>query len=143
MSKQFQLANPLWWVIIPGGFVIIFLLAFYPDVIPFSHFVSNYRTLLIIVLWSIVIAHLFEALIARRICQRLTIDSQSTLLWVIQTFVLGILILYIFISIFIFFFYGRISFVENAQGISTISAINQLLFSVIFFQVILMISFFL
>lgn len=105
MSKNFQLVNRLWWVIIPGAFVIIFILAFYPNVIPLGHFVSNYRTLLIIVLWAIVVAHALEALVALRICRKRKSDSQSTILWMIQTFIIGLLILYFLISMFFFFFH--------------------------------------
>jgi hypothetical protein len=104
MSKRFQLANPLWWAIIPGAFLVIFLIVYYPNVIPLSHLLSSYRTILIIALWATVIAHVFEALVARRMCQKLKIDSQSTLLWTIQTFILGLYIIYVLISIHFLFF---------------------------------------
>lgn len=99
MSKRFQTPNIFWWLSIVGAIFLIFLLAHYPNVIPYSNLsivgdyllnlVTNYRTLLIIVFWSTVIAHAYEAILARRICQELKIDQQSTLLWTIQTFILG------------------------------------------------------
>jgi hypothetical protein len=37
----------------------------------------------------LIVAHVYEAILARRICQTLNIDQGSTLLWTIQTFILG------------------------------------------------------
>jgi hypothetical protein len=99
MTKGFQSVNLFWWVIIPGAIIISFLLAHYHNVIPFrelgglgvllSSVVSNYHTLLIVGFWALVIAHGYEAVVARRICYKLKIDQQSTLLWTIQTFIIG------------------------------------------------------
>jgi len=99
MSKRFQSANILWWIIIPGTIITLFLLSYYPHVIPFSYLSlfgdflsylkSNYRTVLVIVFWAMIIAHVYEAILARRICRKLKIDQQSTVLWTIQTFILG------------------------------------------------------
>ncbi len=99
MSKRFQSPNLFWWIFLPGAFIILFLLAHYPDVIPFnylglfgiflSYLASNYRMALVIVFWGTIIAHIYEAILARRICQKLKIDQQSTRLWTIQTFILG------------------------------------------------------
>jgi len=99
MTKGFQLVNLFWWIIIPGTIIISFLLAHYPNVIPFSQLgglgvllssvVSNYHTLLVVGFWALVIAHGYEAVVARRICHKLKIDEQSTVLWTIQTFIIG------------------------------------------------------
>ncbi len=101
MSKRFQLANPFWWTIVPGGFLIVFLLSYYPNILPLnklgaignvlSNLAKNYRKGLTIGFWITVLIHVFEALIARRICQKAKIDQQSTLFWIIQTFIIGIL----------------------------------------------------
>jgi len=99
MSKRFQSPNLFWLITIPGAIITLFLLSYYPNVIPFdylgllgnflSYLVSNYRMGLVIVFWAIIIAHVYEAIVARRICQKLKIDQQSTFLWTIQTFILG------------------------------------------------------
>ncbi len=86
----------------------------WPYAIPFDYLgsfgeytyyvISNYRLLLFLILWSTFLAHIYEAFVARRICQQLNIDQESTYLWMIQTFILGMfdrLDLFIF-EIFIF-----------------------------------------
>ena len=99
MGKRFQSVNLFWWVIIPGIFICSFVLGHYPNVIPFSYLgalgdllsylVSNYRMLIVVSFWAGIIVHVYEAIVARRICKKLKIDQTSTLLWTIQTFVLG------------------------------------------------------
>jgi type IV secretory pathway TrbL component len=99
MSNRFQSANLFWWIIIPGAFIIWFLLSYYPHVIPLSYLgvlgnflsylVSNHCRVLIIGFWVTILAHVYEAIVAYRICQKLKIDQQSTFLWTIQTFILG------------------------------------------------------
>ncbi|UJR32348.1 hypothetical protein I4U23_019811 [Adineta vaga] len=99
MTNRFQSPHLFWWIIICGGISITFLLAHYPHVIPMnslgvlgsflSSLVVNYRLLLILTFWATVIAHAYEALLARHICQQLHIDQISTCLWMIQTFILG------------------------------------------------------
>lgn len=99
MSKGFQSAGLVPWIIGPVVVITLFLLGHYPNVIPYGnlsvvgdlllYLVSNYRTPLIVVFWAIVVAHAYEAILARRICSKLKIDQQSTLLWTIQTFILG------------------------------------------------------
>jgi len=96
---MFEVSHPLWWIIIPPAFLYLILLTYWPYIIPFSYLgpfgefthylVSNYRLLLVIIVWSALIAHVYEAYIARRICQRLNIDQISTRLWIIQTVILG------------------------------------------------------
>ena len=71
----------------------------WPYAIPFKSFgpigrltyylISNYRFLFLLILWSTVLAHVYEAFVARRICRQLNIDQQSTHLWTIQTLILG------------------------------------------------------
>jgi hypothetical protein len=99
MSKNFQSPSLFWWILIPGAFFIGLLFAHYPNVIPFqdlgdlgvflSYLVTNYRMFFIIGIWALIVAHVYEAILARRICQTLNIDQGSTLLWTIQTFILG------------------------------------------------------
>ena len=94
MNKGFQSPNLFWWITIPPTFFIAFLLAHYPHVIPFNNlgiigYLLNYRLLLIIGFWAGIIAHVYEAILARRICQKLNIDQVSTFLWTIQTFIIG------------------------------------------------------
>ncbi len=105
MSKQFQSPKLIWWIVIPICIIYLFLMVHWPYAIPFnylsyfgelSHYViSNYRFLLFIILWSIFLAHFYEALVAHRICQQLNIDQNSTYLWMIQTFILGLSCYYI------------------------------------------------
>ena len=99
MSKKFQSANLIWWTIIPGSIILLFLLSYTPNIVPYrslgvfgsilSYLTLNYRIFLMIVLWSTIIAHGYEAILARRICQQLNIDQQSTFYWIIQTFIIG------------------------------------------------------
>jgi hypothetical protein len=99
MSKRFQSPKFIWWIVIPLCIIYLFLMVHWPYAIPFKylgsfgeltyHLISNYRFLLLIILWSTLIAHIYEALVARQICQQLNIDQQSTYLWIIQTFILG------------------------------------------------------
>jgi hypothetical protein len=99
MSKGFQSPKLFWWITILPAFIIAFLLAHYPNVIPFnslsvignllSYLVLNYRLYLIIGVWATIIAHAYEAILARRICQKLNIGQFSTFLWTIQTFIIG------------------------------------------------------
>lgn len=95
MGKQFQLVNILWWILIPGAFTVIFLLAYYPSIIHLVgsgdavSLVSRYRMLLVVVFWSTVVAHAYETILAWRVCQKFKIDQGSTVLWILQTFILG------------------------------------------------------
>ena len=99
MANRFQSPHLLWWIIIGSGITIVFLLAYLPSLLPLqslgglgsslSSLVVTYRALFVVVFWSTVIAHIYEAVVARRICQQLRLDQQSTFLWMIQTFILG------------------------------------------------------
>ena len=101
MSKRFQSTSWILWIILPTIIIYWFLMVHWPYAIPFRYLgplgrltyylISNYRFLLFIAFWSMILAHLYEAFVARRICQQLNIDSQSTKLWIIQTFVIGII----------------------------------------------------
>lgn len=100
MDRRFQSPRLFWWIVIPACIIYLFLMVHWPYAIPFHYlgplgeltyyWISNYRLLLFIVLWSTFLAHVYEAFVARRICQQLNIDQQSTYLWMIQTFILGI-----------------------------------------------------
>jgi hypothetical protein len=114
MSRNFESPRFFWWIIIPLSIIYLFLMVHWPYAIPFDYLgsfgeytyyvISNYRLLLFLILWSTFLAHIYEAFVARRICQQLNIDQESTYLWMIQTFILGMfdrLDLFIF-EIFIF-----------------------------------------
>jgi hypothetical protein len=113
MSKRFETPKLFWWIVIPIAIIYLFLMVHWPYVIPFgylgifgefSHYlISNYRILLFLVLWSTIIAHTYEAIAARRICRQLNIDQESTYLWMIQTFILGLLFFSYFSFVYIFF----------------------------------------
>ena len=100
MSRRFQSPKFIWWIIIPLCIIYLFLMVHWPYAIPFNYLgsfgdltyylISNYRFLLLIIFWSTLIAHIYEAFVARRICQQLNIDQESTYLWIIQTFILGL-----------------------------------------------------
>lgn len=100
MGKLFESPKLIWWIVIPTAIINLFLMVHWPYAIPFRHLglfgdlyyyiISNYRFLLFIILWATLIAHLFEAIAARTICRQLNIDQESTYLWIIQTFILGI-----------------------------------------------------
>jgi hypothetical protein len=99
MVKRFESPNILSWIIGPGIFIFLFLLGHYPNVIPFSylgvlggylnHLAVHYHLVLVIVFWALILAHGYEAIVARRICHQLKLDGQSTVLWMVQTFILG------------------------------------------------------
>ena len=99
MRKFYQSPRFIWWIIIPTCIIYLVLLVYWPYIIPFDYMglfgqlsyylISNYRLLLFIVLWATFFAHLYEALVARRICHQLNIDQELTYLWIIQTFILG------------------------------------------------------
>jgi uncharacterized membrane protein YjjB (DUF3815 family) len=100
MSHRFESPALLWWILIPTAILYLILLAHWPSVLPFAYLgtlgelsqylVSNYRILLVTVVWATIIAHVYEAFVARGICRKLNIDRMSTLLWVVQTFILGL-----------------------------------------------------
>ena len=99
MSKRFESPPFIWWCIVPISIIYLFLMVHWPYAIPFKtlgplgdltyYLISNYRFLLLLILWSTLAAHVYEAFVARRICRQLNIDQQSTNLWMIQTFILG------------------------------------------------------
>jgi hypothetical protein len=116
MGKSFESPKLIWWIIIPISIIYLFLMVHWPYAIPFRYLgsfgeltyylISNYRLLLLIILWSIFIAHIYEAFVARRICRQLNIDQTSTNLWIIQTLILGFklfLLFYLNIYFFVFF----------------------------------------
>lgn len=99
MAKGFQSAGLLWWVTIPAAIAFAYLLAHQPQLVPFErlgviggffqYLVNHFAVLLIIVFWATVVAHIYEAILARGMCQKLKMGSTSTLGWTIQTFILG------------------------------------------------------
>jgi hypothetical protein len=99
MKLHFESPKFIWWIIIPPCIIYLFFMVHWPYAIPFRslgafgqysyYLISNYRLLFLVILWSTFIAHTYEAFIARRICRELNIDQESTYLWIIQTFILG------------------------------------------------------
>lgn len=99
MGKVFQSPHIFYWITFPTTIIFVFLLAHYPHILPLNYLgpfgsflsdlVANYQVLLIVVIWATIIAHVYEAFIARRICRKLRLDQQSTALWMIQTFLIG------------------------------------------------------
>lgn len=99
MGKVFQSPHVLYWLTFPTAIIFAFFLAHYPHVLPLNYLgvlgsflsglVDNYRVLLILAFWATIIAHAYEAFVARRICRKLRLDQQSTAFWMIQTFILG------------------------------------------------------
>lgn len=99
MKKSFHCAKLIWWITIPFFLFLLFFLVHYPYIIPFHslsflgawsyHLVSNYRLLLFILFWFLIIVHIYESILAYRHCRQINLDSESTRLWIIQTFFLG------------------------------------------------------
>jgi hypothetical protein len=99
MVKNFESPKLIWWIIIPPCIIYLFLMVHWPYAIPFRslgsfgdlsyYIISNHRLLLLVILWSTFLAHVYEAFVARRICQQLNINQETTYLWIIQTFILG------------------------------------------------------
>lgn len=129
MRSYFKTPNIFWWILIPGVFTILLLALYYPHIVPLTYFgapgrllsniVSRYPTALLIGLWATVIAHGFEAMIARSICRMLNLDNTATLLWIIQTFILGFINngSFLCISYDSSFFNFRFSFIDYAQSL--------------------------
>ena len=99
MRKGFQSVGAIWWLTIPTAIVFSALLAHYSSIIPFEqlrfvgsvmqYFNNHYHPLVVIAFWATIIAHIYEASLARRMCQKLRMDSTTTSLWMIQTFIIG------------------------------------------------------
>lgn len=99
MGKTFQSAGLLWWLIIPVAIVFSGCFAHYPSILPFERlgaigaalqqFNRHFHPLIVIAFWATIVAHLYEASLAKKICQKLRMDSFSSNLWMIQTFILG------------------------------------------------------
>jgi len=95
----FQAANPLWYILCDGGLLKLAIVTFWPNVMPYEYlgllgrFVKylayNHHLLLV---WTFSIAiflHVFEAIVAWRICKKLNMDFNNTRRWFIQTLLLG------------------------------------------------------
>lgn len=99
MSHGFQASALVWWLTIPAAIAFSCLMAHFPSVIPFGslsivgsflfHLVTYYRPLVIVAFWATIVAHVYEASIAHRICRDLRMAQVSTYLWMTQTFILG------------------------------------------------------
>jgi hypothetical protein len=95
----FQAVNPLWYLACDGGLLQLAILTFWKNIMPYDYLgffgrftkylAFNYHSLLLTIFWIAIFLHVFEALIARRLCQKLKIDSQNSRKWFIQTLLLG------------------------------------------------------
>jgi len=95
----FQSANPVWYLFCDGGLLQLAILTFWPHIMPyeylglFGHFTKylayNHHYLLVIIFSIAIFLHIFEAILALRLCKKLNIDSHTTRQWFIQTLLLG------------------------------------------------------
>ena len=127
MTKQFQSASLLSWIVIPLVLMYLFLLTHWPYAIPFHslsffgqwsfHLVSNYRLLLLLLFWSIILLHLYQASLAAKLCQQFNFDQESRRLWMIQTICLGI-VETDHDADTIYLFFSRIRFIGDTEALS-------------------------
>jgi hypothetical protein len=95
----FQAVNPLWYLACDGGLLQLGILTFCKNLTPYEYFgffgqfmkylAFNQHLLLVIVFWISMFLHVFEAMLARRLCKKLKIDPESSRKWFIQTLLLG------------------------------------------------------
>jgi hypothetical protein len=95
----FQSVNPLWYIACDGGLLQLGILTFWPNLTPYEYLglfgqfnkylAYNHHSLLLIIFWIAIFLHIFEAILARQLCQRLNIDSKNSRKWFIQTLLLG------------------------------------------------------
>jgi hypothetical protein len=98
-DKFFQPVNPLWYPACDGGLLQLGVLAFWPNIMPYEymglfgqflkHLAYSYHYTLINVFWIAIFLHVFEAIVAIRLCKKLNMDSDTTRRWFIQTLLLG------------------------------------------------------
>lgn len=98
-DHYFQRANPLWYIPIIGGLANFAIVTFWPSIMPFDSLGSygqftkylayNHHFSLVCGFWIAIFLHFLEAMIARRICQRLKIDAENSSRWFVQTLFLG------------------------------------------------------
>lgn len=95
----YRAANPLWYIPCDGGLLLLTVLAFWPSVISYGalgvvgaflkYMAYRQHTLLVWIFWVAMGLHVFEAIVALRICQRLQMDSTTAMRWFRQTLLLG------------------------------------------------------
>jgi hypothetical protein len=95
----FQAVNPLWYLACDGGLLQLAILTFWKDTTPYEYLgffgrfmkylAFNQHPLLVTVFWISIFLHVFEAILARRLCQKLKIDPKNSQKWFIQTLLLG------------------------------------------------------
>jgi hypothetical protein len=99
MTKGFQSVGLIWWMTVPFAIIFLFFLSHAPQILPltyfgvfggfFYHLVTYYRLLLVIAFWATIVAHVYEAVLARHICQQLRLTQTATQRWMLQTFIIG------------------------------------------------------
>ena len=95
----FQAANPLWYIACDGGLLQLAILTYWRNIMPYEYLgvfgqftkylAYNHHSLLVTIFWISMFLHVFEAILARRLCKKLNIDSKNSQKWFIQTLLLG------------------------------------------------------
>jgi hypothetical protein len=95
----FQAVNPLWYIACDGGLLQLSILAFFRNIMPYEYLgffgrfmkylAFNHHYLLVIIFCISIFLHIFEAILARRLCKKLNLDSKDSQKWFIQTLLLG------------------------------------------------------
>ena len=95
----FQATNPIWYLLCDGGLLQLGILTFCPYIMPYEslslygqftkYLAYNQHYLLLTTFWIAIFLHVFESIIALRVCKKLNMDSNTTQKWFTQTFLLG------------------------------------------------------
>lgn len=95
----FEKSNPLWYIACDGGLLHLAVLTFWPNFMPYEslgtfgqftkYLAFNQHALLFWIFCIAMFLHVFEAILALRLCKKLNIDPYNTRRWVVQTFFLG------------------------------------------------------
>lgn len=95
----FQATSPLWYLPCDGGLLQLGILTFWPNITPYEYLglfgqfmrylAFNQHTLLLVTFCIAIFLHVFEAVLALRLCHQLNMDMKTTRKWFIQTFLLG------------------------------------------------------
>lgn len=98
-DRFFQAVHPLWYPACDGGLLQLAILAFWRSIMPydslgfygrFTKSLSyNHHTLLVVVFSVAIFLHVFEAWLARRLCQKLKMDPSTSRKWFVQTLLIG------------------------------------------------------
>lgn len=98
-EDYFQHAHPLWYLPCDGGLLYLTIVTFWPHRMPYHYFsyfgqfskylAFNYHPLLLGIFVMAMFLHVYETLIAYRLCRTLNLDRQCTWRWIVQTLLLG------------------------------------------------------